>query len=265
MKMDDHNEWTKPENPEVEAGKDAFAEAQQAEALREKISQYAATAVQYGPVDRGWVNAQLAQLGAHPVEGTAQYKINVPIDGSYGTTVTANSRAEALEKFNQYAAKVAEAGQLTTGHHCQGVYGITLTGGAPVFFSGPQDPEEYDGPVPGLDALKVGIRQMLKEAVTAQGWGHSYAQAQLGSMGLEPLPALVHRAVSVPVSGVAQVVVSAFEGDDDEAGQRTAETVVARSKKIMLTPEEVGTAFMPRSGSMSMELVDDDGDPDEDD
>lgn len=254
--MENDENWAKAENPEVEEGKEAFAEAQQAELLRQKLSHLAAAAVAYG-VDRDWVNGRLVQLGAAPVTGQAQYKINVPITGNYGTTVTANSRTEALEKFAQYAERVAAAGQITDGHYCQGVYGVQLTGDAPSFFSGPQDPEPYNGTVPGLDALKAGIRRMLMDGVTEQGWGHSHAVGQaIDVMGLEPLPELVQKKVTVPVSGTAQLTVNVFEGAD-EAVQRAAVAAVARSKQIMVSPDEIGVAFEPRPDASGFKIVDD--------
>jgi phage host-nuclease inhibitor protein Gam len=264
VKMDDHNdEWAKPENPEVEAGKDAFAEAQQAEDLRRSITERTTAAVKYGHVDRDWANGWLDRLGVELVTGEAQYKINVPIVGSYGTTVTATSRTEALEKFNQYAAKVAAAGQVTDGQHCQGVYNIELvTGAEPVFFSGPQDPDpQTPAKTPGLDALKDGIRQMLKQGVTEQGWGITYAADALDAMGLPPLPLLEYRTVNVPVSGTAQVTVAAFVGDEDEKVQRVAAGAMRRTKQVVIEPDEIGTAFASRpdtSEAMGLKLIDED-------
>lgn len=255
--MENDENWAKAENPEVEEANVAFAEAQKTEILRQMITKYATGAVSCGGVDRDWANTQLIRLGAYPVTGNAQYKINVPITGDYGTAVTASNRAEALEKFAQYTAALANVGQFTGGHG--GVYGIEFTGD-PTFFSGPQDPEEYDGTVPGLDALKTGIRQMIKQGITEQGWGHSYAIGQLADMGLEPLPDLEFREVAVPVSGTAHVTVTAFAGDDDETVLQSASANLGRNKRVFITPEEVGVAWAVRpdtSETMGLKLLDD--------
>lgn len=258
MKMDDHNEWAKAENPEVEQAKQEFSEAQEAAAIRGHITVAAANAVLRGGVDRDWVNSRLTRLGASPVTGQAQYQINVPITGHYGTTVTAGSRTEALEKFNRYAQAVADAGQLRASHCGEGVYGVQFTDAEPVFYSGPMDYiPEGDGKVPGLDALKDGVRSLLKHGITDQGWGYTYAQSTLAELGLPPLPDVTVRPVSVPVTGIASVNVLAFEGDDDEAAQQAAESLVARSKSIVVKADEVGSAFVSREG-MQMNLVDDD-------
>jgi len=238
---------------------DPFAEAQKAESLRQQITQYAAAAVRYGRVDRNWVNTWLVRLGAQPIPGGAKYQINMPVTGVFGKTVYASTRAEALEKFNQEVGRVAAAGQITDGK-CDNVYDVQFLGWVPTFFSGPEDLPESDT-VPGLDALKDDIRRMLKQGVSEQGWGHSYAVDALATLGLAPLPALVHKTVSVPVGGVARLDVNVFEGDDDEVVQAAAASVMARTKMINIKPDEVGMVFAPRPGSdMGLNLVDDDGD-----
>ncbi len=240
----------------------AFAEAQQAEALRQQITQRAANAVKYGKVDRDWVNAQLTRLGAEPVTGNAEYRINVPVNGVFGKTIKAASRAEALAIFAQHVARVAVARQITDGYHCDAVYQVEFSNQVPTFFSGPEDvtPVEVDK-MPGLDALKAGIRQMLKEGITRHGWGHSDAVGALAAVGLEPLPPLECRSVHVPVSGTAQMTVYVFEGDGDEAAQAAAASLVRRMKQVAVTADEVGTAFLSRSGlseTMGLTLMDDD-------
>lgn len=250
---------TDHENPD-----DAFAEAQKAAILRQQITQYATNSVEYGHVDRDWVNTRLNRMGAEPVTGKAKYQINVPIDGSYGTTITASSRTEALEKFALITAGVVAAGQIRPTHCGEGVYGVTLTGGAPVFFSGPEDPDVYDeGPMPGLADLRVYIRAMLMEGVTEQGWGWGYARQAADAMGLEALPQLETRTVQVPVSGMTTVDVAVFAGADDEAVQRATAGVMSRSKAVYVQPEEIGTALLSRpaaSETMGLTLVDDDDD-----
>jgi hypothetical protein len=243
----------------MEKDQDAFAEAVQAQGLRQEITQHAAAAVRYGHIDRNWVNTWLIRLGAEPVAGGAKYQINVPVTGVFGKTVHASTRAEALEKFNQEVARVGAAGQITDGH-CDGVYDVAFNGETPTFFSGPEDLPEQ-GTVPGLDALKNDIRQMLKQGVSEQGWGHSYAVAALASMGLAPLPALVHKTVHVPVGGVARLDVNVFEGDDDETVQSAAAGVMARSKQVTITPDEIGIVMSARPGGdmgLTLTLVDED-------
>lgn len=261
----DSSGWAGPESPEVEQAKDEFADAQKAEILRQHISQYAVGAVKYGAVARDWVNGWLVRLGAQPVGGQSTYQINVRIDGSYGTTVNAGSRVEALEKFNQYVAAMLAAGQVRTKHCGEGVYGVTLVGEKPVFFSGPEDPDpQADVPVPDLTGLKAGIRDMLKEGITGHGWGYGYAQEQLNEMGLESLPTQIYRTVNVPVSGVAQMSFLAFEGDDDdEVMQSAVRAIVRTGNPVMVKPDEIGEAFALRpanGGDAGFALIDDEDD-----
>jgi hypothetical protein len=254
----------------MENEKDPWAQAQneqvESAALRHKLHLAAAGAVKYGHIDRDWVNAWLLRLGADPVTGYAEYRINTPVTGVYGKTVKASTRAEALEKFNQHVARVSAAGQTADGA-CDIVYGIEFTDAEPTFFSGPQDPPPPGDEVPGLDGLKSGIRQMLMQGVTEQGWGPSYARSAIALMGLEPLPPLVHRTVSVPVSGIAEMTVSVFEGDGTPDVQAAAAAAVARMQLVSVKPDEVGAVMSARNGSMGLTLVDDDDEDetDEDD
>lgn len=243
-------------NSTVADAADAYADAQAAEKLRNQISHYATAAVHYAKVDRDWVNARLNRMGAPLVTGLARYQINVPITGSLGTTVTASTRAEALEKFQDVVENVKAASQVT-GRYL-GVYNVQFGDADPVFFTGPQDMEPYEGSVPGLDALKTAIRDMLKEGVTSQGWGHNYAVQAVAEMGLEALPALHTKTVEVPVSGTTQIGVLVFSDADDETIQASAAAMVARSAHLSVKPEEVGEATWTRPDSMGLILVDDD-------
>jgi hypothetical protein len=254
--MENDENWAKAKSPEVEQAKDAFAQAQQAETLRTMIHEYATAAVHYGHVDRDWVNSLLSRMGAPLVTGSAQYKINAPIYGVYGTTVTADNRAEALEKFKGYFDAVLADGEFRSSGYSQGVFQVTATGGQPVFFSGPQDIEPSDEQML-LGELKTSIRQMLKHGVVEHGWRYSSAAAQLDAMGLELLPPLMTKTVSVPVTGSAQINVQVFEGDDDEAVQRAAAVFMARATSVLVKPEEIGLAFTPRPDVAGFTIVDD--------
>jgi hypothetical protein len=247
--MTDHDEnWAKAENPEVESAKHAFAEAQEAARLRQHISQYAAGAVKHGSVDRDWANARLAALGASPVTGTAEYRMNVPITGAYGWRCKANSRTEALERFNQQVNRVAMAGKITADGSYDNVYELFVVG-EPTFYSGPEDAPEPSGDPISLDDLKAGIRAMLKQGVAEKGWGFLYAVEALKIMGLEPLPALVQRTVEVAVSGTVQVQVKGFEGDDEEALHVAAAGMVGRSKYVTVIADEVGASHIMPVGA----------------
>lgn len=256
--MNSNEDWAQPENPAVEEGKDAFATAQNAALLRQQISDYAAFAVTYGNVNREWVNQSLDRLGAKPVTGEAEYRLNVPVTGLFGMAIRAHTRVEALAKFN---ARLEQAKQVNDCHHRgYNVYGLAFDGSAPTFYSGPEDPQPVDDDAPVGDALRVGIRDMLKQAVAGQGWGYSYAQNAAHVMGLAPLPALVHRSVNVPVSGTVAMDVAVFEGDDDDAVQQAAMATIGRRGSVLVTPEEVGAAYPVRSDlaeSMGLKVVDD--------
>lgn len=242
---------------------DAFGDAQKAATLRDQISSYAAGAVKYGHVDRVWANNWLARLGAPLITGNSEYRINVPITGLYGKTVTAGSRTAAMEKFKEHVDRVTAAGQITDGR-CDSVYSLDVTGSA-VFFSGPEDPTDTADVAPlSLGELKDAIREMLKVGISTQGWGYTYAQDQLAAMGLELLPNPVRRTVMVPVAGTAPLDVWVFEGDDEDAALRAATTLMVNFKSVEIKPDEVGVAYVPRSeGTMGLTLVDDEGDDDE--
>jgi hypothetical protein len=243
----------------------AFAEAQAAEILRQQIGQYAANAVHYANVDRDWVNARLNRMGAPLVTGTAQYKIHAPIDAVYGTTITANSRVEALAKFQEFFGQVVAAGEFRRSNHGAGVFQITATGGKPVFFSGPEDVEPSDAEAPALEPLRAAIRQMLMDAVTTQGWGYSYAVSAAQDMGLEALPTLHTKTVTVPVTGTTQVGVLVFSDADDDTVQAAAQAMVSRTGYVSVTPEEIGEATWARpDAGMSLTMVDEVVDKDED-
>ncbi len=253
----EQKDWAKAENTEVEAAKDAYAEATQAQKLREVLTSYAQGAVKYGNVDRDWINDWLMRLGADPVTGYAEYRINTPITGLYGKTISASTRGEALEKFKKHMACVQNAGKIDPNYSGR-VYAVEFDG-EPTFFSGPQDPPtgKVDKEI-GVDGLKAGIREMLMRGVTEQGWGHKWALDASDAMGLEPMPALVHRTVSVPVSGTAEVTVPVFEGDGPVDVQAAATAAVARMQLVSVKPDEVGAVMSARDGSMGLTLVDED-------
>src|ERR687887_2216070 len=92
--------------------KEQYTEAIQVVELRQKIHEAATGAVKYG-VDRDWANAWLAKLGAQPVTGTAEYRMNVPITGNYGWRCTASSRTEAAQRFLEQVQRVASQGRIT--------------------------------------------------------------------------------------------------------------------------------------------------------
>lgn len=238
-----------------------FAEAAAAATLRESITKYATNAVVHGAVARDWVNARLSQLGAELVVAPAAYQICTPITGNYGATVTANSRPEALEEFAQYVAAVPGPGkgEFRSGANGQGVYGIQFVEGAETFHSGPEDFQDVGvEPVPGLDDLKAGIRQLIKDAVSEQGWSVHHAYNQLNHMGLDPLPSRVEKTVLVPVSGTATFYVTVFAGDDDEAVQAAAAGIVRRSGSVVVVPDEIGWVSERGADAMGLKLVDED-------
>jgi hypothetical protein len=242
------------------ADKDAYTEALQAEELRKQITKHAAGATQHS-VSRDWANEWLRRLGAAQITGRSEYRMNVPLTGNYGWRCKANSRAEAAQRFLEQVQRVAEAGKITADGSYDNVYDVKfdepVTAADVVFRSGPEDPTEFDGPVPGLDALKVEIRKMLMEGVSEQGWGYQYAQQALRAMGLEPMPARVNHTVSVPVSGVSRVTVQVFEGDLAEVIQKAAASKIAKlGNSLVVTPEEVGEAVLDEDAEDEVENED---------
>lgn len=238
------------ETNEFEITKDPYVDAQLAEKLRSRISQYAASAVQYGNVDRGWANTKLAQIGAIPLTGRSSYQINVPITGLYGRTIAANSRVEALTKFKEHIARVTRTGRITTAmDRYDSVYAVKFTPDQePTFASGPVDPDLGDYPVLDLEGVKTAIRSMIMEGVAEQGWGHGYAAEALDDMHLEAMPALIHVMVEVPVTGVTTVGVTVFEGDNEIDIQAAVKASMARSGTVAVKPEEVGDGKQVSSG-----------------
>lgn len=250
--------WAKAENTDVEQAKDAFADAQAADALRVKLTEQAAYAVGHG-VDRTWMNGQLAKLGAAQVTGTAEYRMNIPITGVYGWRTKANSRAEALTRFKEQVARIAAAGKITADGSYDNVYNLVVAAEEPTFHGGPEDPATEGAEVLDLDGLKAGIRAMVKQGVSEKGWDHYYANQMLGVLGLDKLPNATSRTVSVPVSGIAEVSVLVFEDDGDGAVQAAVAGAVTRAGYISIRPEEIGAVAVAQGSEESDEFSQDDG------
>jgi hypothetical protein len=232
------------------ATQDAFDEAQQEQQLREKIGNAGANAVNYGNLDRDWVNNWLTRLGANPVTGEAEYRINQPITGLFGRTIKATSRTEALAKFNAEVAVVTRAGKIVHHQSYNNVYRVTFADTAPTFHSGPEDVAPAADVITGLDNLKAAIRTMLREAVTEQGWSYRGAQQILDAMGLEKLPERVVRNVQVPVSGMATLAVTLFEEDGVEGLRRSTAAAVRRQGELVtVKAEEIGEANLVAQGA----------------
>lgn len=238
--------------------KDAYTEALQAQDLRDKITDYATRATKHG-VDRDWANEWLRRLGANQITGTAEYRMNVPLTGSYGWRCKAGSRAEAAQRFLEQVQRIASTGKITADGSYDNVYDVhfnePVTTADVVFYAGPEDPAESTEPVPGLDALKGEIRKMIKEGVAEKSWGYRYAQQALHAMGLDELPARVNHTVSIPVSGFARVTVQAFEGDLAETVQKAAASKVAQLAPggLVVKPEEVGEAVLDEDAEDEVE------------
>ena len=241
---------------------DEFAQAVEAQKIREQLTEYATGAVVNAAVDRDWANRWLTRLGAAPVTSTAEYKINAPVSGLLALTVKAQSRAEAVEKFNGYVQEMIDKGQVNS--YYARVFQPAVQVEDLTFFSGPEDPPEPDDNAPALDldGLRTQARQMLMDGVAEQGWGHYHAIQAAKQMGLEPLPKLNAHIVTVPVAGTADIVVEVFEGGDDAAVQRAADAYIARRGSLSVTPEEVGTVGVRRPAveDMGLTVVDDDQD-----
>jgi hypothetical protein len=230
--------------------KTLFAEAQEAAKLRGLITEYAAGAVKYG-LDRDWVNAQLARLGAEPVKGVSEYRMNVAIEGLYGWRCNAHSRAEALERFNNEVSRVQNAGKINScgvGGRDVNVYDVSFVG-EPAFYSGPEDATEAVTETLGLDDLKAGIRSMLKLGVARYDWNYRYANIALAAMGLDALPELTSHTVYVPVAGTAELHVMGFAEDDAAEVQAAAVAKLAKAPSIWIKPSEVGTVTVDKGES----------------
>jgi hypothetical protein len=237
---------------------EAYTEAVTAVLLRTEIASRAASAVQYGAVDREWANTWLLRIGAQPVTGTSEYRMNVPITAVLGWRTQASSRAEAVAAFKEQIDTVAQIGKIT---YCSradrqyAVYDLTIPDPAAIgFFSGPADPPEAVDPVPGLDGTKTLIRDMLREGVAEHGWGHTYANAALDDMGLEPLPGMSWRHIDVPVTGTATLQLRVFDDATDDAVQRAAQAALAKAPQVSVKAEEIGAV----RDSSSWKMVDED-------
>lgn len=237
--MDENQNWAKAINPEVEKAKDEFAEAVEAQSLRSALTQHATGFANHGG-DRDWTNTQLVRLGAHPIQGRSEYRMNAPITGVFGWRCTATSRAEALDRFKEQIARVTEAGKITADGSYDNVYQLAFIG-EPQFHSGPEDPGTDDAEVFTLDELKAAVRLMFKQGVSAHGWSLRRANQSLSAMGLDALPEATVKAVKVPVSGTVELAVTVFEDDNDADVQAATAGVLARQGSVYLKPEEVGT------------------------
>lgn len=231
-----------------------FEQAEAAQELRNNFRHYADMAVQYGHVDKGWVNGKLAALGIQPLGGKAEYRMNVAITGNYGWRCKASNRAEAMEQFRRNVARVAGAGKITADGSYDNVYDLEIVG-EPVFHSGPEDPEVADASAFTLDGLKTAMRDVLKEGVAQQGWGHSYAVNAAESLGLESLPSLVSKTVLVPVVGTHRVTVQAFADDDDNAVQARVHATLSGGKTIAVEADEIGDATVAADPFPKNEIV----------
>ena len=239
--MDNDENWAKSENPEVEAAKDAYADGVQAAKLREQITNAAANAVNYGNVDRDWINENLARLGANPVTGTSEYRMNIQITGLYGWRCKASSRAEAVARFKEQVTRIAEAGKITADGSYDNVYGVAFHG-APVFYSGPEEADYVESAELDLAGLKEGIRAMLKRAVAEKGWSHGRARETLALMGLEALPERHNRPVTVPVGGTISLAINVFDDATDDEIQAAVAATIVRMKHVYVAADEVGKA-----------------------
>jgi len=223
--------------------KDAYTEALHAEELRAALTVAAEGAVKHG-TDRDWANAWLRKLGAKQITGTAEYRMRVPLTGSYGWRCKATSREEAAKKFLEQVTRVAGQGKITADGSYDNVYDVKfdepVTVGDVQFFSGPEDPAESTEPVPGLDALKVEIRKMIMEGVAVQGWGYSYARRTIANMGLDPLPNYGYKTVEVPVSGTVSVSVKVFEDASMDEIQETTAATIRKQGTVSVKPDEIG-------------------------
>lgn len=242
--------------------KDAYTEAIQANDLRKALTEFAKGQVKYNSVDRDWINDRLVQLGADPVTSRAEYRISTPITGDFGRRVTAHSRNEALELFQKELDRVLAAGKINiNSDRYDNVYHVEVVG-EPVFYAGPADAPEPNDSIPGLAGLKTGIRAMLKEGVAEQNVNYHQAKTFLDEQDLEALPTLVTHVATVPVSGMAKVTVTAFEGDDPEALQAAVVAKMAKAPDWMVTAEEVGTPVINEKAKADEEGDEgDDSDP----
>lgn len=220
-----------------------FDEAVQVQTLRGTLSHCADNAATYGTVSRTWLNEQLAAVGAPLItQGDNTYQIFVPVTGAYGTTVTAPSRAEALERFQRYAARVLEAGELLTGRHGQGIFNLKAdeSAGGVQFQSGPEDPEAVEAPAMDLETFRAAARKMLMDGISQHGWGVAYANKAADKLGVGPLPTLESRTVQVPVTGKTNITVLVFAEASEEELTSAARAKVAQIGSVMVTPDEVG-------------------------
>lgn len=226
--------------------KEAYTDATFAQEMRNKFRARVEGAVNCAHVSRNWANTWLVRLGITPITGQAEYRMNTAITGDYGWRCKAGSRAEAEARFKEQVARVAAAGKITADGSYDNVYNVEFTGGPVVFYSGPEDPATGDTEFETLELVGAGIQQMLKEGVRTQGWGYSYANAALAELGLPVLPAMVHRAVEVPVTGTHRLNIPVFEDDDDEAVQKAVAGRMARAGVIGIEPDELGDVKVTR-------------------
>ena len=223
--------------------KDAYTEAKIADELRAQLTVATEGAVKHG-ADRDWANEWLRKLGAKQISGRSEYRMHVPLTGSYGWRVKAGSRAEAAERFLEQVQRLAKAGKITADGSYDNVYDVKFdepVAAADVqFYSGPEDPTDSTEPVPGLDALKAEIRKMLMEGVAVQGWGYNYARRTIANMGLDPLPNFGFKNVEVPVSGTVTVSVRVFEDASMDEIQETTAATIRKQGTISVKPDEIG-------------------------
>lgn len=217
---------------------------------------------------REWANQYiLTPLGIENL-GTrerSEYRINIAITGNYGRRVSATSRKEALAEFFKYLQATLGKGKITADGSYDNVYRVALVEGAePVFYSGPEDPEDLAANRPATVAdLKARYREILMALRLADGSNvpaETY-NAELKNLGLDPLPPVQTYTVQVPVAGTTTLTV---RGYDETSALEGMGAQLAHG--VTLTPDAVGPATLTvTSGAGTPSSTPDEDDDDDED
>lgn len=193
-----------------------------------------------------WVNEHiLMPLGIENLgsRSRVEYRINIAIKGNYGRRVTACSRKEALAEFFQHLQKTLEKGKITADGSYDNVYRVELVDGAePVFYAGPEDPEDIAvNRPPTVADLEARFREVVLAArlrddnkVSRSQYDHA-----LTALNLEPLPQEQTFQLEIPITGVTTVAVRAY----DEDGARAAAAGILTGS-VVVKPETTGPATL---------------------
>ncbi len=180
-------------------------EATKLEALREYIFEVAKRWLGTCSYDAGWANKKLAKLGiTQRIDQVSTYRLEAIGTGVVSTTISARTRAEAVERFRDWvnaapSVSIARGSSVST----------------PAITSGPEDPDKLvipaDAPATVTDLLAAFREVILLGHIAGPHMCEYESNKVLAAFGLSPIPAKQQFVVTRPVEAVMRTVVEAYD------------------------------------------------------